>query len=251
MSESSERVYILIGGGGGQGQAVAKRLAEAGGRVVLASRSEDRVKAAAELIGDRAEHAVCDATDFDAVGDLVETVVGKHGRLDGVANLAGSILLKPAAMVTPDEFQKTMDLNVRTAFAVARAAPKAIRKSGGGSVVLMSSCAARIGLMNHEVIAAAKGAVEGLTRAAAAAGAAGKVRVNCVAPGLVDTPMAERITGSDNARKASEAMHPLGRIGEPADTAPIIAWLLGPESAWVTGQVIGVDGGLAAIKGGG
>lgn len=114
----------------------------------------------------------------------------------------------------------------------------------------MSSCAARLGLMHHEAIAAAKAGVIGLTQSAAASLAASGVRVNCVAPGLVDTPMAERLTSSDRAREASEKMHPLGRLGTPADIAPAIEWLLTDASSWVTGQTIGVDGGLAAVKGG-
>ncbi|MGL4555245.1 MAG: SDR family oxidoreductase, partial [Gemmataceae bacterium] len=119
----------------------------------------------------------------------------------------------------------------------------------GGSIVLCSSAAARIGLPNHEAIAAVKAGVIGLTLAAAATYAPKNVRVNAVAPGLVRTPLTARITGSEAALKASVAMHPLGRVGEPGDVASGIEWLLSPAQTWVTGQVIGIDGGLADVKG--
>jgi NAD(P)-dependent dehydrogenase (short-subunit alcohol dehydrogenase family) len=108
--------------------------------------------------------------------------------------------------------------------------------------------AARIGLANHEAIAAAKAGVIGLTLSAASTYAPRGVRVNCVAPGLVRTPMTARLTQNEGALKASTAMHALGRIGEPADVAAAIAWLIGPESSWVTGQVLGIDGGLGSVR---
>ena len=112
----------------------------------------------------------------------------------------------------------------------------------------MSSCAGQVGIPNHEIIGAVKAAVSGLTRSAAATYAPNGLRVNAVAPGLVDTPLAERLTKNDAALEASRSMHPLGRIGEPSEIAPVIDWLLGPESGWVTGQVVGVDGGISTVK---
>ncbi|MEM1186271.1 MAG: SDR family oxidoreductase [Planctomycetota bacterium] len=246
MPESSP-VYLLLGGAGGQGFALTRRLLDRGATVVAASRDSERLEAYRAETGAHVKQ--CDATEFGAVESLVASVIEEHGAIDGAANLAGSIVIKPAHMVTEDEYQQTMDLNAKTAFALVRAVGRHMAKAKSGSIVLLSSCAARTGLVAHEAIAAAKGAVIGLTQSAAASLAPSGVRVNCVAPGLVDTPMAERLTKSEAARKASEALHPLGRLGVAEDTAPVIDWLLGPESAWTTGQVIGVDGGLAAIKG--
>jgi NAD(P)-dependent dehydrogenase (short-subunit alcohol dehydrogenase family) len=118
----------------------------------------------------------------------------------------------------------------------------------GGSVVLLSSVAARAGLANHEAVAAAKAGVAGLALSAAASYVSRGLRFNVVSPGLVQTPMTENITRSETARKASLDLHPLGRLGEPADIAAAIAYLLGPESGWVTGQTIGVDGGLSTLR---
>jgi len=118
----------------------------------------------------------------------------------------------------------------------------------GGSIVLVSSAAARIGLPNHEATAAAKIGVIGLTLAAAASYGPRGIRVNCVAPGLVRTPLTARLTANEASLKASDAMHVLGRIGEPAEVAAALAWLLDPAQGWVTGQVLGVDGGLGSVR---
>jgi NAD(P)-dependent dehydrogenase (short-subunit alcohol dehydrogenase family) len=137
--------------------------------------------------------------------------------------------------------------NLTSAFAVVRAAGKAMRQKGG-SIVLVSSAAARIGLANHEAIAAAKAGVMGLTLSAAATYASKGIRVNAVAPGLVRTPMTQRIWDNPKSAEASQAMHALGRLGEPDDVASLIGWLLDPANSWVTGQVIGVDGGLGSLR---
>ena len=122
-------------------------------------------------------------------------------------------------------------------------------KSGGGSVVLVSSAAARVGLANHEAIAAAKAGIIGLTLSAAATYARQGIRFNAVAPGLVRTPLTKGLVASELAEKASIGMHPLGRLGEPEEVAGAILWLLDPAQSWITGQVLGVDGGLANVKG--
>jgi NAD(P)-dependent dehydrogenase (short-subunit alcohol dehydrogenase family) len=194
------------------------------------------------------EPEVVDARDFDAVAEAFARVQGRHGRIDGAVNLAGSILLKPAHTTTAQEWDEVVATNLRTAFAIVRAAAPAMARGQGGAIVLMSSAAARIGLTNHDAIAAAKAGVTGLAISAAATYAPKNVRVNVVAPGLVRTPLAARIVDNDSARKVSEAMHPLGRIGEPEDVAKVIAFLLDPSNAWITGQTFGVDGGLGTVR---
>lgn len=246
MSRQSESVHVIFGGAGGIGSALCERLAGEGHRVVAVSRDGERLSrlAATGLV----RTMVADPGHASEVDATLSNVVAEFGRLDGVANLAGAFLLKPAHLTTDDEFAAQLHANLRTAFCVLRGAVKVFGESGG-SIVLMSSVAATIGLSNHEAVAAAKAGVEGLARSAAATYAPRRIRVNAVAPGLTRTPMTGRLTSNEASLKASTAMHPLGRIGEPDDVASAVAWLLGANSSWVTGQVLGVDGGLSRVKG--
>lgn len=245
---SATPVYLVFGATGGIGSSLSRRLAAQGGRLVVAARDADRLRALAEELG-AVPHPV-DATRFDDVNACAEATVERFGRLDGVVNCVGSLLLKPAHSTTEAEWMATAATNLTSAFAVVRAAAKAMNalNATGGSIVLVSSAAARVGLANHEAIAAAKAGVIGLSLSAAATYAHRGIRVNCVAPGLVCTPMTARLTANEASLKASTAMHALGRVGNPADVAAAIEWLLGPDSAWVTGQVLGIDGGLATVR---
>ncbi len=238
--------HVVLDGTGGIGAALVRRLTDRGDTVLVAARNEDRIAALTGEVQNAHGHAV-DATSFDAVEACLQA--GKElgdGQLDGVALCVGSILLRPAHATSFEDWQETIALNLTSAFAVTRAAAKTMRS--GGSVAFCSSTAATIGLANHEAIAAAKAGIEGLVRAAATTNAARGLRFNAVAPGLVDTPMAESLTGSPAARAASEKLHPLGRIGEPDEVASLLAWLLGPDATWMTGEVIRIDGGMSQLK---
>jgi 3-oxoacyl-[acyl-carrier protein] reductase len=241
----SSPVMVVIGATGGIGSALSRLLCARGYRLVLGGRNPERL---AMLAGELGAHATSvDAAKFDEVESVFKEATEMFGRVDGVANCAGSLLLKPAHLTSEAEFDETISASLKSAFAVVRAGAKAMMPTGG-SIVLVSSVAARFGLPNHEAIAAAKAGVAGLTLSAAATYARQKVRVNCVSPGLVRTPMTKRLTGSEAGAKASAAMHPLGRIGEPEDVASAIAWFLDPAQSWVTGQVLGVDGGMGSVR---
>ena len=250
---ASEHVQVIVGAAGGIGTEVTRLARDRCVSLVLAGRNTGPLEKLADDLGVRHPLILeCDATDPSSVEDLEFESSRRFGRVDSVVNLAGSIVIKPAHATTPDEFERTFRTNTLSAFNIVRSFAPSMRRPrqrGGGSIVLMSSCAASVGLPAHEAIAAAKAGVEGLARSAAATYASTSVRVNAVAPGLVDTPLASPITSSEPALKASVNMHPLGRIGQPSDVASVIDWLLSPESAWVTGQVIGVDGGLARVRG--
>jgi len=242
--QETEMSVLVLGATGGIGSALARRLAAKGVPLVLAGRDAARLDALAAETGGTAH--VLDARQPAEVDAAAALAVRIHGRLDGLANCVGSILLKPAHLTSDEEWDAVIATNLRSAFASVRAAARSMPE--GGSVVLVSSAAARLGIANHEAIAAAKAGVIGLTLSAAATYAARGLRVNAVAPGLVRTPMTARITGNEPALKGSVAMHALGRIGEPEEVASAIAWLLDAEQSWVSGQVLGVDGGLATLR---
>ena len=241
----SQRV-LVVGGGGGIGAAVARLIVASGGQVFLAGRDEGKLAAVGGELG--MPYGTVEAADPDAIDACADAAAAALGGLDGIVNCAGSLLLKPAHLTTTAEWQATLAANLSSAFGCVRAAGRLL-KAAGGSVVLVSSAAARVGLANHEAIAAAKAGVIGLVLSAAATYAKQKVRFNAVAPGLVRTPLTKGLVASELAEKASVGMHPLGRLGEPEDVARAIHFLLDPAQGWITGQVLGVDGGLADLRG--
>lgn len=238
--------YLVVGAAGGIGTELCQRLVASGSRVMMVGRNESKLAALASELGQ--PFAVADATDWDRLTEVSDQAIEQFGGLAGAANLAGSILLKPAHLTSKDDLMDVLNQNLITAFGMVRVIAPRLKKSGGGSIVLMTSGGAAIGLTSHEAIAAAKGGVAAMARAAAATYGAGGVRINTVAPGLVKTDLTGRVWQNERSAEASKAMHPLGRLGEPGDIASLVAWLLSPEQSWITGQDIAVDGGLSSIK---
>lgn len=237
--------YLFIAGTSGIAQAAARLLREKGVRLYITGREELKTREAASAIGAEG-YCLCNAADFAEVDKAFVTAKETLGGLDGVACFSGSLLLKPAHLTSEAELATAIAANLTAAFAVTRAAGKHM-VPGGGSVVLMSSTAALHGLANHEAIAAVKAAVIGLAQSAAATYANANLRFNVVAPGLTETPLTAALTASEASRKVSQAMHPLGRLGQPEHSASAVAWLLDPTNDWITGQVIAVDGGLSRV----
>jgi 3-oxoacyl-[acyl-carrier protein] reductase len=242
--ESSKHVVAILGAYGGIGSALARQLVAAGYAVVLGGRETQKLESLAGELG--AIGVEVDARNFDQVDEFLSRAADA-GKLTGVVNCAGSVLLKPAHLTTRAEFDDVIETNLTTAFAVVRSSVKQLRRQGG-SIVLLSSAAADVGLANHEAIGAAKAGVAGLAISAAASYASRNIRVNAVAPGLVASGATRRIIENEKALEASIRLHPLGRIGQPEDVARLIAWLLDPQNDWITGQVIQLDGGLASLK---
>lgn len=236
---------VVLGATGDLGAEVSRRLRARGTPLMLGARDPERLAALAAELG--ADSAVLDARRPADIEACVERAVEICGRVDGVVNCVGSLLLKPAHLTTDPEWDETLAVNLTSSFAAVRAGARAMMRTGG-SIVLVSTAAARIGLANHEAIAAAKAGVQGLALAAAASYAHRNIRVNTVAPGMVRSRLTEKITEREAALKASAALHALGRIGEPREVASAILWLLDPENSWVTGQVIGIDGGLGTLR---
>lgn len=247
MSTNDEysEVNVILGATGGIGSALCRLLAARGSRLYLGARGSQRLEGLASELG--AAWSSLDATDPQQVEQLFEDAEAAYGDVTGVANCVGSLLLKPAHRTSTEDWNSTLLTNLGSAFATVRAAAGAMRRNGG-SVVLISSAAALTGFPNHEAISAAKAGIIGLARAAAASYASSGIRVNVVAPGLIRTEMTKSLWKNDLGAAGSAAMHALGRIGEPEEVASAIAWLLDPSNRWVTGQLLGVDGGLAHVR---
>lgn len=246
-SDSPQPVVLIAGVTGGIGYDVARRLASAGWQIAGYARGGEKL-AALQTELPALFPITADATKPDEVEAAVQAVIARFGRIDAYVHAVGSILIKPAHLTKLDEWQHVMDLNLNSAFYGLKSAVVPMQAQGGGTIVLISSVAAQAGLPNHEAIAAAKGGINGLVLAAAASYAGKGVRVNAVAPGLVDTPLAAGLLASEQARQFSDKMHPLGKIGRPGNVGSLIAWLVSADADWVTGQIWSVDGGMAHVR---
>jgi NAD(P)-dependent dehydrogenase (short-subunit alcohol dehydrogenase family) len=242
MDSEEAAVYLVIGANGGLGSALVTKLRARGARVLAAARgSVDEHNQNFE------DFCQVEASNFESMQACVNVAVEKFGKLDGAVNCTGSLLLKPANLTSESEWHAVLANNLTSSFALLKYAVKPMMKNGG-SIVFVSSAAAKVGIANHDAIAAAKAGIEGLVRSSAASYARQKIRINCLAPGLMETPLTTAITSNALQLEASIKSHPLGRIGCPADVIPAIEWLLSPDSSWVTGQCISIDGGLASLK---
>jgi NAD(P)-dependent dehydrogenase (short-subunit alcohol dehydrogenase family) len=240
---AGEAPVLVVGGSRGIGRALAALCTARGDEVHVAARDEAALRAVAGELG-VVPHAV-DARDPDAVADTVEAIAGSRG-LAGLAYCPGTIDLRPLPRVTDDAMRAAFELDVLGALRFVQAAAAALRDARG-AVVLFSTVAVAQGFPAHAVVGAAKGAVEGLARSLAAE-LAPRVRVNCVAPSLVRTPLSAPLLGTAAVADGIARLHPLGRLGEPADPAGVAAFLLSDAASWMTGQVIAVDGGRGALR---
>lgn len=240
----SDRVLIL-GASSDIASLLARKLHSEGIRVGLISRPGERLERLKSETGFPAVHI--ESVEHDEIASAVVSMAEQLGPITAAVNLLGTLLLKPAHLTSVEEWRETISVNLDSSFYFLKSVIE-MSDPSQLSVVFLSSAAASTGIPNHEAIAAAKAGVEGLARSAAATYASRGYRFNVVAPGLVKTQLTEGVTGSEMSLRASEAMHPLRKLGSPEDIASAIYWLLSTESKWVTGQVLGVDGGLANVR---
>lgn len=234
---------VIVGGSGGIGAALARAIAADGFTPHLIARDRARLAALAGETG--ATFAVADILEPDA---LAEAISEAGPTIAGLAYAVGSINLKPVGRLTDADFRRDFEVNALGAVRAVQAALPALRRSeAGAAVLLFSTVAVAQGFTAHASVAMAKGAVEGLTLALAAE-LAPKVRVNCIAPSLTRTPLAAPLIASAQMAGAIAQMHPIPRLGEPEDIGALGALLLGPRAGWITGQIIGVDGGRSSLR---
>ncbi len=225
---------LLIGGSYGIGAEIAKQLQDTH-HLFIASRTS-------ENISDKVTYLPFDVTKDDiAQLNLPETI-------DGLVYCPGTINLKPFSMLKPDAFEKDLSLNFMGLVRVLKALePRLKATSSPSSIVVFSTVAVKVGMPFHTSIAAAKGAIEGFSKSLAAEWAP-KVRINVIAPSLTNTPLAKRLLGNDAKKEKMDLRHPLKRVGESSDIANMASFLLSDKSSWMTGQIIGIDGGMSSLN---
>ncbi len=228
--------YLIIGASSGIGQELALQLAQSGKQVTATFHKNEPTVENPHI---RFHH-------FNVLEDN-PSLDFLPGELAGVVYCPGSINLRPFERIKPADFESDYKLQVIGAIKVLQMVLPVLKKSGNASIVLFSTLAVQTGLPFHTQVAASKGALEGLTKALAAEYAP-KIRVNCIAPSLTDTPLAASLLNTEQKKEANALRHPLKRIGSTADIANMAAFLLSEKASWITGQIFHVDGGMSSLK---
>ncbi|MDC3117019.1 SDR family oxidoreductase [Candidatus Pelagibacter sp.] len=232
--------YLIFGATGSIGSSLAEQMVNSGFNVHLVGRSETETKNISDKLG-------CTFTIANVLENgFIEKVKNDIQEVKGVAYCVGSIDLKPLRMVTEEDFNKCMKLNLYSAVEVIKGYQESLKKNKG-SVVLFSTVAAQRGFTNHTIIASSKAAVEGLT-VSLAAEFAPNIRVNCIAPSLTNSKIAEPMLKNKALAEGIAKAHPLKRLGEGKDSASLAKFLITDDSSWVTGQIIAVDGGRSKLS---
>ena len=229
--------YLIVGGSSGIGLKIDELLEASGRESVIASRSREKLPGQFP-----SKHVQIDVTQEEFKDDMLPET------LQGVVYCPGTIKLRPFHRLKDDDFLEDFWVNVMGAVRTVRSCLPLLKNSKeGASIVLYSTIAVETGMPYHASIAAAKGALQGLTLSLAAEFAP-DIRVNAIAPSLTDTPLVQQFLATDKKRKLAAERHPLLRYGKPQDCAHVAVFLLGTQSSWITGQIFHVDGGMSAIR---
>ncbi|WP_197911931.1 SDR family NAD(P)-dependent oxidoreductase [Kineobactrum salinum] len=244
------KTAFITGAASGIGRATACAFARAGANVMMVDREKGGLEETADMVrknGVAVGTVVADVTDRVQISEAVKATIEQFGTLDCAHNSAG---FYPAPMdivdVSEDIARRTLEVNYWATYYCMQAQIKVMLERGGGTIVNTSSVAGLVGAPNDAVYSASKHAVVGLTKSVALAYAARGVRINVVCPGVIETPMVEKIIGTDEGRSVVTAMHPIGRLGAPEEIANAVVWLSSPAASFVVATSFAVDGGFTA-----
>ena len=250
-SRLKNKTAIVTGAGSGIGRACAIALAREGTRVVVVGRRKERLEETASAIGKSAFVLAADVSKNNEIARVVEFTMAHFGRLDVLLNNAGVLHIGTAEQITEEQWDETFNINVRGLWLLSRAVLPAMRKAGGGSIINMASVLGINGARNRASYAPSKGAVVLLTKCMAIDHGHEHIRVNAICPSFVETDLTAAVISQapnpKSVRAERIAVHPLGRLGQPADIAELAVYLASDESTWVTGSVFPVDGGYLAV----
>ena len=230
---------VILGATGSIGSNLANKLYDSNENIHLVGRNADELKSLSDKL--KCTYSIADVLE----DNFIENVKSEITDVKGIAYCVGSIDLKPFKMVKEDDFQKCMKLNLYSAVEIIKAYQDSL-KNNKGSIILFSTVAAQRGFANHSIIASTKAAIEGLTISLAAEFAP-NIRVNCIAPSLTNSKISQPLLKNTIMAEGIAKAHPMKRIGEGKDAAAMAKFLLTEESSWITGQIIGVDGGRSSI----
>jgi meso-butanediol dehydrogenase/(S,S)-butanediol dehydrogenase/diacetyl reductase len=251
MNRFESRVALITGAASGIGLATARRLHAEGATVVLLDRDGERLKPAVAGLGDRAEPVTGDVADHAGIAAVIGDVGARHGRLDVLVAAAGVDQCDTVPNTTIEQWRTIIDVDLDGVFYACRAAIPVMAARGSGAIVTISSAIGTVGERNRSAYCAAKSGVENLTRAMALDHGRDGIRANCVAPGLIDTPLIRggKVGGGANpaALKAMvDVHHAIPRIGQPEEVAAAIAFLASDDASFITGAILPVDAGWTA-----
>jgi meso-butanediol dehydrogenase / (S,S)-butanediol dehydrogenase / diacetyl reductase len=242
----ANKTAIITGGGSGIGKAIATAFVREGAKVMIAGRDSKKLDRAAVEIGADCQAVSADVSKTSDVQKLVTATIDKFKRINILVNNAAVLLPGTAESISEEDFDQTFNINVRGLWLLSRAVLPHMRAAGGGSIVNIGSVLSLVGARNRVAYAASKGAVMAMTKAMALDHATENVRVNCICPGIVETEMVTKFNTDEAARRQREAMHPMGRFGQPEEIASAAVFLASDESGWTTGSVLTIDGGYSA-----
>lgn len=243
---NTQKTAIVTGGGSGLGLAIARKFAANNIRTVIIGRDKNKLEAAAKEISTGVETISFDLTELSKIPALVQELHKKYGTIDILVNNAGINQKKSALEVSDADFQNILQTNLNSVFALTREVAKGMIASGKGSIVNISSMASQYGIPLVVAYTASKSAIEGITKSLAVEFSPYGVRVNCVAPGFIETEMSAKALNNDPERKHKVLSRtPMAKLGQPEDVAKAVYFLAGDEAAFVTGSILRVDGGNA------
>ena len=247
MATSPKPIAIVTGGASGIGLAISKKFAGNGIYTIVIGRDESKLEAAAKVIGENGQTIKADLTKLDEIPALIEKIYQQHSRIDILVNNAGINMKKDFTEVTDEEFQSVMHTNVNAVFSISREVVKVMEKQGSGSIINISSMAAKYGLPRVIAYSASKSAIEGMTAAMATELSSKGIRINAIAPGFIVTDMTDKAFKTDEPRRQKAiGRTPMGYMGKPEDIAEAAYFLATGGSKYITGTSIRVDGGNAS-----
>ncbi|MFC6998190.1 SDR family NAD(P)-dependent oxidoreductase [Rufibacter roseus] len=241
---TTQKVAIVTGGGSGLGYAIAQKLVQENVKTIIIGRDAQKLQNAKEAFGDNCFTVSFDLSNLSGIPALVQELAKEHGTLDILVNNAGINQKKPLTEVTDEDFQQIIQTNLTAVFALSREVAKIMIAQGSGSIINISSMAAQYGIPKVVSYSAAKTGVEGMTRAMAVDLSPLGIRVNCVAPGFIETDMSAKALNNDPERKNKVLSRtPMGKLGKPSDVAEAVYFFASDASGYITGTVLPVDGG--------